>query len=44
MTLPLTLGPARPVPLSAINPVAQLGALAFVLPVLLALTAVVLTL
>jgi energy-coupling factor transport system permease protein len=35
MTLPLTLGPARPVPLSAINPVAQLGALAFLLPVLL---------
>ena len=35
MSLPLTLGPARPVPLSAINPVAQLGALAFLLPVLL---------
>jgi energy-coupling factor transport system permease protein len=35
VTLPLSLGPARPVPLSAINPVAQLGALGFVLPVLL---------
>lgn len=35
MTLPLSLGPARPVPLSSINPVAQLGALGFVLPVLL---------
>ena len=27
MTIPLTLGPARPVPLSSINPVAQLGAI-----------------
>ncbi|RBY92584.1 energy-coupling factor transporter transmembrane protein EcfT [Blastococcus sp. TF02A-30] len=35
MTLPLSLGPVRPVPLSAINPVAQLGAIAVVLPVLL---------
>ncbi len=34
MSLPLSLGPARPVPLSSINPVAQLGALGFVLPVL----------
>lgn len=33
--MPLSLGPARPVPLSAVNPVAQLGALGFVLPVLL---------
>ncbi|TFV89723.1 energy-coupling factor transporter transmembrane protein EcfT [Blastococcus sp. CT_GayMR20] len=35
MTLPLSLGPVRPVPLSAINPVAQLGAIAVLLPVLL---------
>jgi energy-coupling factor transport system permease protein len=35
MTLPLALGPARPVPLSAINPVAQLAAIAVLLPVLL---------
>ncbi|MGY1755142.1 energy-coupling factor transporter transmembrane component T family protein [Blastococcus sp. SYSU D01042] len=35
MSSPLALGPVRPVPLSAINPVAQLGALAVVLPVLL---------
>lgn len=35
MTTPLSLGPVRPVPLTAINPVAQLGALAVVLPVLL---------
>ncbi|TFV58499.1 UNVERIFIED_ORG: energy-coupling factor transporter transmembrane protein EcfT [Bacillus sp. AZ43] len=35
MTVPLTLGPARPVPLSSINPVAQLGAIAVLLPVLL---------
>ncbi len=35
MSTPLSLGPVRPVPLSSINPVAQLGALGFVLPVLL---------
>lgn len=35
MTLPLALGPVRPVPLSAINPVAQLSAIAVLLPVLL---------
>ncbi|MBN1094413.1 energy-coupling factor transporter transmembrane protein EcfT [Blastococcus sp. TML/M2B] len=35
MSSPLALGPVRPVPLSAINPVAQLGALGVVLPVLL---------
>jgi energy-coupling factor transport system permease protein len=35
MTLPLALGPIRAVPLSAINPVAQLGAIAVLLPVLL---------
>ncbi len=35
MSAALSLGPARPVPLSAVNPVAQLGALGFVLPVLL---------
>jgi energy-coupling factor transport system permease protein len=35
MTLPLALGPVRPVPLSAINPVAQLTAIAVLLPVLL---------
>jgi energy-coupling factor transport system permease protein len=35
MTLPLSLGPARPVPLSAVNPVAQLGAIATVTVVLL---------
>ena len=35
MSLPLTLGPARPVPLSAVNPVAQLGAIAVVTVVLL---------
>ena len=35
MTMPLALGPARPVPLSAINPVAQLTAIAVLLPVLL---------
>jgi energy-coupling factor transport system permease protein len=35
MSVPLTLGPTAPVPLSAINPVAQLGALAVVLPLLL---------
>jgi energy-coupling factor transport system permease protein len=35
MSLPLALGPARPVPLSAINPVAQLSAIAVVTVVLL---------
>ena len=35
MTLPLALGPVRPVPLSAINPVAQLAAIGVLLPVLL---------
>ncbi len=35
MTLPLALGPVRPVPLSAINPVAQLTAILVLLPVLL---------
>ena len=35
MSLPLALGPARPVPLSAINPVAQLTAIAVVTVVLL---------
>jgi len=35
MTLPLALGPVRPVPLSSINPVAQLTAIAVLLPVLL---------
>jgi energy-coupling factor transport system permease protein len=35
MTLPLALGPVRPVPLSAINPVAQLSAIGVLLPVLL---------
>jgi energy-coupling factor transport system permease protein len=35
VTLPLALGPARPVPLSAINPVAQLTAIAVLLPVLM---------
>ncbi|MFW3171729.1 energy-coupling factor transporter transmembrane component T family protein [Geodermatophilus sp. CPCC 206100] len=35
MSLPLALGPVREVPLSRINPVAQLGAIAVVLPVLL---------
>jgi energy-coupling factor transport system permease protein len=35
MTLPLALGPVRPVPLSSINPVAQLGAILVLLPVLL---------
>lgn len=35
MSTPLSLGPVRPVPLSSINPVAQLGALGVVLPVLL---------
>jgi energy-coupling factor transport system permease protein len=35
MSLPLMLGPARPVPLSAVNPVAQLSAILLVLPVLL---------
>jgi energy-coupling factor transport system permease protein len=35
MTTPLMLGPVRPVPLSAINPVAQLSAILVVLPVLL---------
>jgi energy-coupling factor transport system permease protein len=35
VTLPLALGPVRPVPLSAINPVAQLTAIAVVLPVLM---------
>lgn len=35
MSLPLSLGPARPVPLSAINPVAQLGAIAVLTGVLL---------
>jgi energy-coupling factor transport system permease protein len=35
MSLPLTLGPARPVPLSAINPVAQLSATAVLTAVLL---------
>jgi energy-coupling factor transport system permease protein len=35
MSLPLLLGPVRPVPLSAVNPVAQLTAILLVLPVLL---------
>lgn len=35
MSLPLSLGPARPVPLSAVNPVAQLAAIAVVTVVLL---------
>jgi energy-coupling factor transport system permease protein len=35
MTFPLALGPVRPVPLSAINPVAQLAAIGALLPVLL---------
>ncbi|MCA0146989.1 energy-coupling factor transporter transmembrane protein EcfT [Blastococcus sp. LR1] len=35
MTAPLSLGPVRPVPLSAINPVAQLAAIGLLLPVLL---------
>ncbi len=35
MSLPLALGPARPVPLSAINPVAQLSAIALLTVVLL---------
>jgi energy-coupling factor transport system permease protein len=35
VTAPLRLGPAHPVPLSAINPVAQLTAIVVVLPVLL---------
>ena len=35
MSLPLALGPARPVPLSAVNPVAQLSAIAVVTVVLL---------
>jgi energy-coupling factor transport system permease protein len=35
MTLPLALGPARPVPLSEINPVAQLTGILVLLPVLL---------
>jgi energy-coupling factor transport system permease protein len=35
MSVPLSLGPARPVPLSAVNPVAQLGAIAVVTAVLL---------
>jgi energy-coupling factor transport system permease protein len=35
MSTPFALGPARPVPLSAINPVAQLGAIAVVTVVLL---------
>jgi energy-coupling factor transport system permease protein len=35
VTLPLALGPVREVPLSRINPVAQLTAIAVVLPVLL---------
>ena len=35
MTLPFALGPVRPVPLSSINPVAQLSAIAALLPVLL---------
>jgi energy-coupling factor transport system permease protein len=35
VTSPLRLGPVRPVPLSAVNPVAQLTAIAVVLPVLL---------
>ena len=35
MSTPLALGPARPVPLSAINPVALLGAIAIVTVVLL---------
>jgi energy-coupling factor transport system permease protein len=35
VSLPLALGPARPVPLSAINPVAQLSAIALVTVVLL---------
>jgi energy-coupling factor transport system permease protein len=35
MTLPLALGPVRPVPLSAINPVAQLTGILVLLPVLL---------
>jgi len=35
VTAPLALGPVRPVPLSGINPVAQLGAIGLLLPVLL---------
>jgi energy-coupling factor transport system permease protein len=35
MSAPLTLGPARPVPLSSINPVAQLGAIGLLTVVLL---------
>ncbi|MGY1640264.1 energy-coupling factor transporter transmembrane component T family protein [Geodermatophilus sp. SYSU D00703] len=35
MTAPLALGPVRPVPLSAVNPVAQLGAIAVLTGVLL---------
>lgn len=35
MTLPVALGPVRPVPLSAINPVAQLTGILVLLPVLL---------
>lgn len=35
MSVPLTLGPARPVPLSAVNPVAQLSAIAVLTVVLL---------
>ena len=35
MSAPLSLGPARPVPLSAVNPVAQLGAIGVVTAVLL---------
>jgi energy-coupling factor transport system permease protein len=35
VTAPLSLGPARPVPLSAVNPVAQLGAIVVVTAVLL---------
>jgi energy-coupling factor transport system permease protein len=35
MSAPLSLGPARPVPLSAVNPVAQLGAIGVVTALLL---------
>ena len=35
MSLPLSIGPARPVPLSAVNPVAQLGAIGILTVVLL---------
>jgi energy-coupling factor transport system permease protein len=35
MSLPLLLGPVRPVPLSSVNPVAQLSAILLLLPVLM---------